>query len=313
MPAIDPLELRRALGAFMTGVTVVTTIDESGSATGFTANSFTSVSLDEPLVLFCLAGNSSNREIYLNAGKFAMNVLGEDQRSISNTFASPRAEDRFAGVEWSTAATGSPILAGSAAWFDCTLHETVEAGDHVIVIGKVLAFDSSAANPLGYWKGNYVTALLEHQATDVPGVAGHVGAVIECEDRVLLVEDPDKGQVMLPFGTHIGGEDQPESLLGKLAALGVTAEVGFVFSVFEDGIIGAGDSEGVMVYYRGTAQSADTLSSLAAWYSHKDIPWDKLPNQETDTMLHRYFDESMGGRYSVYVGDSEQGQVHTLK
>lgn len=87
MQKIDSLELRRALGAFMT---VVTTIDSSGAPTGFTANSFTSVSLDEPLVLFCLAGQSSNREIYLNAGKFAINILAEDQQTLSGTFASPK-------------------------------------------------------------------------------------------------------------------------------------------------------------------------------------------------------------------------------
>lgn len=123
MQKIDSLELRRALGAFMT---VVTTIDSSGAPTGFTANSFTSVSLDEPLVLFCLAGQSSNREIYLNAGKFAINILAEDQQTLSGTFASPKVVGRFAGIEWSTAATGSPIFAESAAWFGCELNNTVK-------------------------------------------------------------------------------------------------------------------------------------------------------------------------------------------
>lgn len=311
MQTIDPRELRRALGAFMTGVTVVTTMDSEGLPTGFTANSFTSVSLDEPLVLFCLAANSSNRSIYLNAGKFAINILAEDQQSISGTFASPHATDRFAGVSWKTVESGSPILDGAAAWFDCVLHNTVEAGDHIIVIGRVLAFDHSAANPLGYWKGNYVSALLEHRASDASLRRGHVGAILEREGKILLVEDHQSGQLQLPWGSHIGGAEQPDSLLGILASYGISAEIGFVFSVFENGI--QGESEGVLVYYRGTTESSGNSVAHVQWYAFSDIPWSRLPNKETDIMLHRYIDESLGGRYSVYVGDSEQGKVHTLK
>ena len=309
MQDIDPLELRRALGSFMTGVTVITTIDGDGAPRGFTANSFTSVSLDEPLVLFCLANKSINRETYLSAGKFAINILSEDQRETSNTFASPKTVDRFAQVDWRSEETGSPILDGSAAWFDCVTHETVEAGDHVIMIGRVVAFDHIAANPLGYWKGNYVSALLEHQASEASHRASQVGAIIEHDERILLIEQD--GVLDLPSGSHIGSTDKSKSLLGVLASYGVSAEIGFVFSVFEDGI--TGEAEGVMVYYRGTTEGLQTSSDKAKWYALNDIPWSQLPNKETCTMLHRYIDESVGGRYSVYVGDSQKGKVHTLK
>ncbi|MEM7207172.1 MAG: flavin reductase family protein [Pseudomonadota bacterium] len=309
MSEIDPIELRRALGAFMTGVTVVTTIDSQGAPTGFTANSFTSVSLDEPLVLFCLACKSMNREIYLNAGKFAINILAEDQQQISWTFASPKVEDRFSGVGWNSAETGSPILDGSAAWFDCVLHETVEAGDHVIVIGRVLAFDSSSANPLGFWKGNYVSALLEHKATDAGSASGLVGVVLEYDGKILLVESEDDKTFRLPRGTHIGSPQIPDSLLGVLAGYGVQAEIGFVFSVIENN---SGNDDNVLIYYRGTTESNASSSPLVRWFSFADIPWESLANNQTAAMLKRYIDVSIGGRYSVYVGDSDHGKVHSL-
>ena len=156
MTDIDPRALRNAFGTFMTGVTVVTAKDGNGTPLGFTANSFTSVSLDPPLVLVCLANSSKNYDAFIGAKGFAVNILAETQIPLSNTFAS-RVEDRFAEVDWRDGPNGSPILADVSAWFDCAMHKTVDAGDHVILIGEVKAFDANTTSGLGYARGAYVT------------------------------------------------------------------------------------------------------------------------------------------------------------
>jgi flavin reductase (DIM6/NTAB) family NADH-FMN oxidoreductase RutF len=152
---IDVNELRRALGCFVTGVTVVTTIDTEGEPRGFTANSFTSVSLDPPLVLACVAKRARSCDIFRNTRAFAINILQEDQKDVSATFASSRA-DKFDGLPWTAANTGSPVLQNCAAWLDCDMHDQVEAGDHVILIGRVVEFAHSPRTPLGYYSGSYV-------------------------------------------------------------------------------------------------------------------------------------------------------------
>lgn len=131
---LDPRALRDAFGAFVTGVTIVTTRDDAGKPVGFTANSFTSVSLDPPLLLICLARTSRNFATMTGAKSFAVNILSENQKDLSNTFARP-VEDRFAAAEWSDAPQGSPVFADVAAWFECTMQEVIEAGDHVILLG----------------------------------------------------------------------------------------------------------------------------------------------------------------------------------
>jgi flavin-dependent trigonelline monooxygenase, reductase component len=152
---IDVAELRRTLGSFATGVTVVTTLDSEGAPKGFTANSFTSVSLDPPLVLVCVDKTSGCYPALADASHFGINILCKDQRQVSETFASKIA-DKFAEVPWLRGITGSPIFPDSTAWLDCTLHDRLVAGDHLIVIGKVLDFGHSPEKqPLGFHRGNY--------------------------------------------------------------------------------------------------------------------------------------------------------------
>lgn len=136
-PAIDIAEFRRALGAFVTGVTVVTTIQPDGSPRGFTANSFTSVSLDPPLILVCIAKTASSYAVFSQTKHFAISVLAEDQKAVSGVFAS-KAADKFSQVAWHRRVTGAPVMEGAAASFDCATHEVIDAGDHIILIGRVL-------------------------------------------------------------------------------------------------------------------------------------------------------------------------------
>lgn len=152
----EPRILRDALGCFATGVTIVTTIDQDGKPIGLTANSFTSVSLDPPLVLFSLAKTSYNLPTFQAAGRFGINVLHIGQQPLSNRFVQ-RDIDRFEGVDWfQRSPEGSPILAGSLASFDCTTHAVHEGGDHLIFIGRVeQAWYEPQRDPLLYFKGRY--------------------------------------------------------------------------------------------------------------------------------------------------------------
>jgi flavin reductase (DIM6/NTAB) family NADH-FMN oxidoreductase RutF len=152
--SLNRSELRRAFGCFVTGVTIVTTLGD-GEPRGFTANSFTSVSLDPPLLLVCVAKSAGSYDIFRRAPSFAVNILHRDQREISATFASPR-DDKFSGHRWMAGETGSPLLTECAAWFDCSSHDQIEAGDHMILIGRVLAFSHTPLTPLGYHRGGYL-------------------------------------------------------------------------------------------------------------------------------------------------------------
>lgn len=162
----DLVALRKAFGTFVTGVTIVTTVDSEGHPWGFTANSFTSVSLDPPLVLVCLACTASSYPKFLAAEKFAINILAEEQRSLANRFASKR-PDKFSGVEWRAATNGAPLLDGATTLLSCSVHNKVEAGDHLILVGRVLEFEQAPRTPLGYFSGNFVSLSLEKQSIEV--------------------------------------------------------------------------------------------------------------------------------------------------
>lgn len=306
-PAIDVRELRRALGAFVTGVTVVTTLDREGAPRGFTANSFSSVSLDPPLVLVCVAKTASSCPVFSAARGYAVNVLAEGQREVSGTFAS-RSADKFSAVGWRRERTGSPILEGVAAWFDCELHDTVDAGDHVILLGRVLAFDHTPASPLGYCRGSYVNFGLAQTALEAASdQKTRVGAILEREGSLLLLTDGKTGDVRLPVATHLGERNDPKSLAGAVAGLGVEAEIGFLFAVFEDA-----RSTTHSIYYRGEVYGGEPDPSRARFYAFDDIPWNKLPDDAVRSMLRRYVSERREDTFGVYVGGVESGVVQAL-
>ena len=151
----DPGIFRQTLGRFATGITIVTACDAQGSPHGLTVNSFTSVSLAPPLVLFCIGKTSQSLESIMAANSFAINILSAEQEVISTRFAS-RLESRFDGVDWVPGVTGSPLLAGALATLDCRKHQTVEAGDHYILIGEVMATAfHDDADPLLYFASKY--------------------------------------------------------------------------------------------------------------------------------------------------------------
>ena len=150
----DPKELRRALGRFATGVTIVTTATGDGHLEGLTANSFSSVSLDPPLVLWSLNRSARSLPSFVAAKWFAVNVLGSHQHGLSARFASPL-PDKFAGIAYTPGLGGCPVLDDGLAHFECSVFNQVDAGDHVIFLGKVERLTHRDGEPLLYSSGQY--------------------------------------------------------------------------------------------------------------------------------------------------------------
>ena len=151
---IDKKAFRNALGNFVTGVTIVTARDEEGRPVGLTANSFNSVSLDPPMVLWSLALDSANLPAFRNAKGWAVHILASDQEDLSNRFAS-RGADKFAGLDVEDGPEGAPFIPGCSARFGCKATFEYEGGDHAIFVGEVIQFDQRDAAPLIFHGGRY--------------------------------------------------------------------------------------------------------------------------------------------------------------
>lgn len=155
--AFDTKAFRQALGTFPTGVAIITTRDSEGRPIGITCNSFSSVSLEPPLVLWSLRTASKNLSAFRACNGFAINVLADDQSELSARFASSSIADKFCGVDYWLSAEGLPLIGGSIARFHCETFAEHEAGDHVIFIGHVTQFEHAREDdPLVFYKGAYM-------------------------------------------------------------------------------------------------------------------------------------------------------------
>jgi flavin reductase (DIM6/NTAB) family NADH-FMN oxidoreductase RutF len=154
-PSFSPREFRAALGAFATGVTIVTARTPAGELVGFTANSFNSVSLDPPLVLWSLSRQARSMAALSTGSHYAINVLAADQRALAEVFAS-KGSDRWSGVDYQVGLAGAPLLAGAMATFECFNRSRYDEGDHVIFVGEVERCAHRAdASPLLYHGGKF--------------------------------------------------------------------------------------------------------------------------------------------------------------
>jgi 3-hydroxy-9,10-secoandrosta-1,3,5(10)-triene-9,17-dione monooxygenase reductase component len=153
-PGFDAKQLRTALGAFSTGVTIITTRGDDGLDYGLTANSFNSVSMDPPLVLWSLSHSASSAPAFINSSHFAVHVLAADQTSLSNQFAKSGG-DKFAGLPLTRGAGDVPLLQDCSARFECRAVHQYEGGDHVILVGEVLSFEHRVTPPLVFHSGGY--------------------------------------------------------------------------------------------------------------------------------------------------------------
>jgi flavin reductase (DIM6/NTAB) family NADH-FMN oxidoreductase RutF len=156
----DPARrLRRALGCYPTGVTVVTARAADGRAVGLTVNSFASLSLDPPLLLWSLANRSPSLRVFRSASHYAINVLAQGQQALALRFADPKVPDKFEGVALHQApepvASQAPLLEGALAWFVCASRDAIETGDHTLFIGRMVDHAMGAGEPLVFQGGSF--------------------------------------------------------------------------------------------------------------------------------------------------------------
>ena len=154
-PDLDPVEFRRVLGHFATGVVAITAIDPAtGQPTGLAANSFTSVSLDPPLVAFCVAHTSTSWPRLRRAKRFCINILAEGQDEVCIAL-SRRGADKFADLAWHPSPSGEPVIPGAAGWIEASVDAEHRAGDHDIVVARVHALGAEDRLPLLFFRGMY--------------------------------------------------------------------------------------------------------------------------------------------------------------
>ena len=178
----DSTSFRRALGNFATGVIVVTAQDDHGNKVGMTANSFTSVSLDPPLILWCIDKRANSYPVFNNAKHFAVNILAVDQIDISNNFARSK-EDRFKNISYKEGIGQSILIDDVSAQFECELVEQLDGGDHVILLGKVLAFHDFGRVPLLYHQCAY-SSVFPHPSLRKKAMDNNSAAQSECSNRL---------------------------------------------------------------------------------------------------------------------------------
>jgi len=304
----DALDLRRAFGNFATGVTIVTTLDSAGTPCGFTANSFSSVSIEPPLLLVNIARSAYGCDVFTGSQGFAVNILAHNQRDLSNRFASA-GTDKFAGQDWHGAATGAPIIDGVVAWFDCEHFEQVDAGDHIVLIGKVLQYRYNTHAPLGFCRGAYVSFGMTPKMLQLVSSPGSlkVGAIIESNGKILLERNPETGQLLPPSSDLVGDAATPGSLLGKLASAGIEVDLPFVYAAYHE-------NTQRFVYYLGELLSIKDVreTKILHFYEFDNITWEEINDPAIIAMLERFIREKRLGNYSLYIGDQRQGEVHPV-
>lgn len=164
---IDPRDFRNALGTYATGVTIITAAAPDGKPYGLTCNSFASVSLNPPLVLWSLVVYSSSLTIFQNASHFTVNVLGASQQALANKFAKS-SDDKFTGVDWAPGLGNAPVLAESVANFQCRSVNRYYGGDHVIFLGAVEAYTYNAKEPLLFARGTFGRFMADDERKKAP-------------------------------------------------------------------------------------------------------------------------------------------------
>lgn len=300
---IDPIALRRAFGTFVTGVTVITTQEADGTPRGMTANSFTSVSLDPPLLLVCVAKSASSYGTFTEADCFAVNILHEGQVDVSATFAS-KSPEKFQSVNHDRVHTGAPVLTDSLTWFDCSLYNSIDAGDHTILIGQVRAFGTSPTAPLGFCRGRYASV---KDPLPIGWLASHgmiIGYLIEAGDSLLLRSD-GKGGWVLPSARRRKADSQ--LVLEGGDALRLVPEETFLYSVFD-----VADSDPGYLVYRARLAGEGTVTSLPdalRFFPVDALPYDAIATHELRSMLRRYVQERQAGRFGIYMDSDDGGRV----
>lgn len=293
--------LRDAFGAFATGVTVVTALNAAGRAVGFTANSFTSVSLEPPLLLICLGKSSSNLAVFSQTGQFAVNILAGDQAEVSQRFATP-CEDRFAGVDWRCGNGGAPLISGVAAWFDCTRHSVIDAGDHIILMGRVEAFERTPTAPLIYMQGRYLEAPAAPRGPDNGRAKGSIraGSILGRGNQILMQASKDGWS--LPMSAPCAGFCEARlDLECTLTRLGAQVHWNVLYSVFDDP-----EDAGTWVFFHGEIAEPPPPCDDLKFFALDALPLDRVATKPMRSMLRRYVAEAQSDSFGVYVDAARQ-------
>ncbi len=303
MTRFDPKELRNALASYMTGVTVVTARAMDGTPVGFTANSFTSVSLNPPLLLVCPGNHLSSFDIFATATHFAVNILAEGQEAVSNIFAGSK-EDRFSQIHWSPDQFDCPLIDGAAAQFSCSLQNRVEAGDHHILIGQIQHYQASTKRGLGYCRDGYFSLSRERQSeAAAQGEQKFIcGALVEYHDELCLLREPQG--LFIPMVKLNDRSGARTSLLHHFDKLGLKAGIGPVYSVYDD----AENGEHVTIF-RATLLEKPALETVE-FRPISQLSTNEFSRPVNADMIRRYREEHDHNQFGLYIGDAVRGEVH---
>lgn len=307
---LETVSLRQAFGSFVTGVTVVTTIDTKNRPRGITANSFTSVSMKPPLVLVCVGQSVASYDEFCATDSFAINILSDSQQFLSELFAS-KAPDKFEKTAWRQERSGSPVLDDGLAWIDCAVHKKIVAGDHSILIGRVLDFGRNHGLPLGFFGGSYVTFNFYRDAESLIQKSAVIGGIVEVEGHILLCRDTTGKGWTIPTERHLGaGLSGREALVEKFRVLGISINPTFVYSLFTN------NDGALIIVYRCTANptisTRTTETQNAHLFSIDQLPWSEINEQSIRAMLTRYIHERTSENFGIYVESENGGRVGVL-
>lgn len=302
--AVDPGALRQAFGTFVTGVTVITTHDADGNPRGMTANSFTSVSLDPPLLLVCVGKSAASYTSFASTEHFAVNLLHEGQVDVSGTFAS-KSPDKFHTVNHDKVHTGAPILTDSLTWFDCTVDQRIDAGDHLVLIGQVRAFGTSPKLPLCFCRGRYANIQDALPASWLDSHKMIIGYLIEAGDAILFRADGNGGWTLPVAGKRKGFIDAGQS------ALSIELESTFLYSVFD-----VDDTDPGFLIYRAQLDNLDAdveLPDTLRFFPLDDLPIEQMPVNELRSVVRRYARERKNQQFGIYSGSADSGRVEMIE
>jgi flavin reductase (DIM6/NTAB) family NADH-FMN oxidoreductase RutF/DNA-binding FadR family transcriptional regulator len=249
VPQFDGTVFRRVIGSFMSGVVVITTSDD-GTPHGMTVSAVSSLSLDPPMLLVCLHSASGTQEAVRRSGRFAVNILAEDQGELAGRFAKPGATDKFDGVAVRTGRTGVPLLEGALAVVECRVAEAVTGGTHRVFLGQVMHAEATEGSPLAYFRGKFgklelaqdaetylrlrqlvlSRVLGPNMALDVQGLAARIPAspssvyyaLTRLVGENLVARDPDRGHVVRPLDAAASDDAHDAKLAIELGAADLT-------------------------------------------------------------------------------------------
>lgn len=309
-----PTELpryRQALGSFLTGVTVVTTIDSDGNDRGITANSFTSVSLDPPLILFCVDRHAASYDAFTAAAGYAVHILGSHQQEVAKVFAS-KSPDKFAGLRVRRSTTGAAVLDNAHAVLDCVAHEIVSAGDHAVIIAQVRAFAIEDKRPLGFYQGKLQSFNAEGELarSALPSTSRLcVLWLLETLAGEIALSDNGNGRTLPSSAVRPAHLHDAALSAAASTTLGAPVVIDFLYSIYGSA------PESLTLVYRGRLDpSGNGVPGLTP--PHRLVLAEQASQALSDVteraVLERYINERGDMSFGIYAGSLETGSVATI-